>query len=234
MWGSTPSSRTFVYTMSQPAPRKGFSRVELQNILIASSVLFLDFVLLFGGFTGLNNMFGIQFTAASALASLEATLPLALLITLTAFLCHEMAHKFTAQSMGLWSEFRMSTQGLLFSIVFSLFGFLWGAPGATVVAGAREPRQMGLGSFAGPGMNLIWTGVFSGLSILPFHYPGYHYWTGVFFVVAFVNLWFAIFNLIPWGPLDGRKVLRWNHWVWGVTFFGALAVFIFFYSSYLF
>jgi Zn-dependent protease len=33
-------------------------------------------------------------------------------------------------------------------------------------------------------------------------------------LLAWVNGWFATFNLIPFGPLDGAKVLRWRPSVW--------------------
>jgi len=31
-----------------------------------------------------------------------------------------------------------------------------------------------------------------------------------------MNLWLAAFNLIPFGPLDGLTIFRWNKLVWGV------------------
>ena len=37
-------------------------------------------------------------------------------------------------------------------------------------------------------------------------------------LLAFFNGWFATFNLIPFGPLDGNKVLHWNKGYWAGAF----------------
>ncbi|WP_211259700.1 site-2 protease family protein, partial [Thermococcus celericrescens] len=34
---------------------------------------------------------------------------------------------------------------------------------------------------------------------------------------ATVNLWLAFFNLLPFPPLDGSKVVRWNAGYWAVS-----------------
>jgi Zn-dependent protease len=35
---------------------------------------------------------------------------------------------------------------------------------------------------------------------------------------AFFNAWIAVFNLVPFGILDGFKVFQWNKLVWVVAF----------------
>jgi Zn-dependent protease len=34
---------------------------------------------------------------------------------------------------------------------------------------------------------------------------------------ARINIWLALFNLIPFGPLDGAKILKWNKGIWLIT-----------------
>ncbi len=41
-----------------------------------------------------------------------------------------------------------------------------------------------------------------------------------------INMWIAFFNLIPFGPLDGAKIIRWNPLVWGILI--AIPVFFMF------
>ncbi|ENO12473.1 Peptidase family M50, partial [Thermoplasmatales archaeon SCGC AB-539-C06] len=33
-------------------------------------------------------------------------------------------------------------------------------------------------------------------------------------LLCFVNVFLGVFNLIPFGPLDGKKILRWNAIAW--------------------
>ncbi len=50
------------------------------------------------------------------------------------FIFHEMAHKFTAIRYGYWAEFRKDNSMLLIAVVLAaLVGFVFAAPGATVI-----------------------------------------------------------------------------------------------------
>ena len=31
-----------------------------------------------------------------------------------------------------------------------------------------------------------------------------------------INLWLAFFNMLPFGPLDGKKIMAWNFGVWAL------------------
>jgi len=215
-------------TMSTPMQR--FSATEIMHILIAYAVLTFDFWLIVSGinfFAGGQsaNMFGVSFTIMGAI-------PVAAAVTATGFVSHEMAHKFEAQRMGLWAEFRMYPQWLVLSIIFSFIGFLFAAPGATFVGGWGSKKEAGLTSIAGPLLNLGWAALFLGMMgfILGFHlrFWNWEYIAAVFFTVAIVNMFFAVFNLIPFGPLDGKKVYNWDKRIWVVSFIAAVAVYIFF------
>ena len=58
-----------------------------------------------------------------------------------AFALHELAHKFTAQHYGAWSEFRLDPFGTLISLLTALSSFKIIAPGAVVVFGSRVTRE---------------------------------------------------------------------------------------------
>ncbi len=46
----------------------------------------------------------------------------------------------------------------------------------------------------------------------------------LFLIVAFINALLAVFNLIPFGILDGLKVFKWNKTIWTVTFAAAIVL----------
>ena len=138
---------------------------------------------------------------------------------LTGFLAHELAHKVSAERAGFWAEFRMSPMGLLVSLATAFLGFLLAAPGATVVSGMSDARQWGRTSLAGPVVNLVEGAAFAIGALAVAHVAASAtYWIDSLWLLAFFNGWFATFNLIPLGPLDGRKVLRWSSGVWIVAF----------------
>ena len=59
---------------------------------------------------------------------------IALLTVGIGFILHEMAHKFTAIRYGYWAEFRKDNSMLLVAVALaSLVGFVFAAPGATVI-----------------------------------------------------------------------------------------------------
>lgn len=220
------SGPLFSYRVVPPTasrPRISTSKQEVTQIAIAYAVLTVDLVIIFTGSTILFGSAGTGFLSALSLV----TIGIAALAALTGFVAHELAHKIVAQRRGFWAEFRMSPMGLLISFVTAFVGVLWGAPGATVVNGMPYERTADWGktSLAGPMTNVAFAGVFYLASIEAYlRVPGTLFeWL---LLLAWINGWFGTFNLVPFGPLDGRKVLRWNAGVWAaaIAFTGAFAV----------
>lgn len=128
------------------------------------------------------------------------------------FLLHEMGHKFVAQRYGLFAEFRSFDPMLLLAIFFSLFGFIIAAPGAVMIQGKVSLEQNGKISLAGPLINVLLALLFlGGLQVSNLY---------ALRVGFAINALLAVFNLIPFGNFDGRKIFDWSKPVWG----GLLAV----------
>ena len=73
-----------------------------------------------------------------------------------------------------------------------------------MIAGNVTRRENGIISLAGPLTNYLLAGVFFIIAqSIPLFQIGY-----------FINLWLGLFNMIPFGNFDGRKIMYWNIYVW--------------------
>ncbi len=214
-----------------PAPiRRGiqFSRTELFQLAVAILGLSAAFTVvlfspLYGGgldlFPG-DTILNLGFDFLAALLSVGLGVGL-----------HEILHKIVAERYGYWAEFRYSIGGLLMAFLFAFAGFIFGAPGATYIAGPVTPEQNSRISAAGPLTNIVVGVGFLGLEIVdlavsPNAYPGTV--AGNLFIlceiVGSVNLILAAFNMIPIMPLDGAKVWHWNKGQWAAILILALGI----------
>ncbi|MFZ3168840.1 MAG: site-2 protease family protein [Candidatus Methanoperedens sp.] len=140
------------------------------------------------------------------------------------FIIHEMSHKIVAQRFGSWAEFRMSPIMLLLMLVLVYqFGILFAAPGAVMIYGGNVGRrENGRISLAGPLSNLLLGMAF----FLLLSEQGILYEIGRYGVI--VNIILALFNMIPFGIFDGRKVWDWNKPVYILVVTATLLLLYFF------
>jgi len=142
---------------------------------------------------------------------------LAAVAVFTGFLPHELGHKRVAQRFGAWAEFRVYPLGLAIALITSFFGFVFAAPGAVYVQGRLTPKQNGLVSIAGPGINIAIAFTAIAASIL---FPIGNLIGDILWAIGSLNAYLAAFNLLPIPPLDGSKVFEWNKGVWA----GSIAI----------
>jgi Zn-dependent protease len=163
-----------------------FSSTEIQDLLIAWIAIALAFAIAFRG----------QFSFGLLLLSSLITVGLG-------FLLHELMHKYYAQKFGCWAEFRAHKQMLVLAVLLSFTGIIFAAPGGVYIKGHIDKRKNGIISIAGPITNIVLALIFLGMS---FFLPYPEVWS----FGHLINSWLALFNLIPFGPLDGSKVFRWS------------------------
>ena len=140
------------------------------------------------------------------------TLPLAFAAVITGFLLHELAHKWMAEQYGCWAEYRGNKNGLYFALAMSaLLGWLLAAPGAVMVSGRVTDRQNGIIAAVGPITNIVIALVFLPVFILTNSMDGQiTILNELARFIVIINLILAGFNMIPFQPLDGSKVIVWN------------------------
>lgn len=142
------------------------------------------------------------------------SLPVIFLTVGIGFVFHELGHKYVAQRFKCTAVYRTWFSGLLLALAFAvLTPFVFAAPGAVYIHKKYlTVKENGLISLSGPIVNIL-----LGLGFLwIFLYTGY----------SFIGLWgfrinffLALFNMVPFPPLDGYKVVNWNIGIWALVFF---------------
>lgn len=212
---------------ARPHPRIRFSGIELLHLTGAVAALTYAFAVI-------NNRPPAHLEGSDAVLALLApdlwTVLASLAAVATGFVLHELAHKVAAQRFGHWAEFRAAVVGLLLALAMSPLGILVALPGATWIQGSVTRRESGIISLVGPAFNFIVAWLAFPLSIAVNREDPV---PKVFGLVASVNSFLAVFNLLPVvffrAALDGLKVWRWSKPIWVASFVAALAsaVFIF-------
>ena len=200
-----------------------FSEREIKDLTLATLAFGFAISLVFeGGIFGMMNQ------------NLSTLIPKLLMNTLfaiaalgPAFIIHELAHKYVARHYGCWAEFRADSKGLKNGILIAfLIGFVFMAPGAVMVAGNVSKKENGIIALAGPISNIVLftIGFFGGSFLISI--------TTSTLIAQFVGFWLwgnailGAFNMLPFGPLDGRKVKNWSEpifWLFLIITFSLVA-----------
>ncbi|SNQ59833.1 M50 family metallopeptidase [Candidatus Methanoperedens nitratireducens] len=161
----------------------------------------------------------------------------------TGFLLHELAHKFTAQRYGYAADYEASPMGLMMALGLSLAtngGFVFAAPGAVMIRGKRvyynpledryrdshqATKELAYISASGAVVNLVLAILFL---IATFFVAPRSFASMVLIRSAFINVFLGVFNMIPFGPLDGAKVWQYNRSLWLMVMIPSILLFILF------
>jgi Zn-dependent protease len=197
------------------AGRVRFSQRELGHIALSMLVLTIGFALF------LSNIMVFGFVQEFFLLNLIV----GAVAVSTEFLLHELAHKFTAQKYGCWSEYRYSEFGLIMVLLSGFAGFLLAAPGVVYHSGRITKEEEGKISAAGPATNLALAGIFFSVFFLFRNYAAVDpFVTYLLSSVAWINVWVGGFNMVPISPLDGSKVAKWSITAYVLLFAGIVAM----------
>ncbi len=169
-----------------------------------------------------NLMSGVDFWTWDTMAVLAVCFT-------ASFLLHEIAHKIAAQKNGLWAEFRLTMWGAVLTLASVFLPFKMISPGAMMIGGSADRKGLLKISLAGVIVNMILAVTFFGAAFaLPDAYWLYSY---ALFFIGYINSFMALFNLIPFGVLDGFKVFSIDKKIWAAAFIPALLLTIFGYLN---
>ncbi len=206
------------------------SRREEFDLFVAWLAISLAFTIIFISPAGL-------FSSAAHIDPIRALIffGISLITVGIGFILHEMGHKFLAMRYGFWAEFRKDNVMLLIAVVLAaLVGFVFAAPGATVIySNSADGRginreQNGKISAIGPVINLLLCIPFAILLFIGMGSAGNT--NGIITTIGIiglqVNAMIAAFNMLPVSVLDGKKVLAWNPGAFAILIVVAFGVLI--------
>ncbi|MFB6265560.1 MAG: metalloprotease [Candidatus Nanohaloarchaea archaeon] len=198
---------------------------ELKDIAVSTLGLGFAFAVLFFGNSRpgflLQSGFLPAFAVATALAAVS-------------FVPHEAIHRVTARALNAYAEYRMWSPGVVLAVLSSFLGVVFAAPGGVELHTKKGERyghwvtnldmeQIGTIALVGPLMNIVVAVIFAFLAgSFSLSFQG----SDLLVLGSRLNAFLAVFNLLPFHPMDGYKVLRWSTPVWLVVMVLSVLLFL--------
>ncbi len=177
---------------------------------------------LFKAWAGTTLAFAIAMVGGQVLGRFDFFVRLLLIAAITCgvgFVLHELAHRIVARRYGAEAHFAANNTWLFVSVLIAFGGWFVAAPGAVWHSGTLSKQQSGTIALAGPVTNLVLAVGFLALWLLVgksgLFATGFV--TATLMIGYHINAFLGMFNMIPFGPFDGAKVLDWDRVVFGVT-----------------
>jgi Zn-dependent protease len=137
-----------------------------------------------------------------------------------AVVAHDIGHRVVASRYHLKTEYQFWGYGTILMLLTSwLFGAVFAQPARTIIEG-EDKRGLALSFFTGPLISIILA--FAFLVLLPLGGT-----LGTIGILGFtMNLVSGLYMLMPFYPMDGKKVMEWSWKYWGIIFIPLLIFYV--------
>jgi Zn-dependent protease len=176
----------------------GFSSLELLVTLVGSLLL------------------GVAYIFAKGMSLLDPGIVLLyMVIAGLAMGLHDLMHRYAAWRYRALAEYRFWPLGSLIMLLTAIFlGVAYAVPAKTVIndPGKLDRKAQAVIYLAGPLMSFAVALAF--LALVPLG-GGFR---AVGLIGASMNMLSAVYSLMPFDPMDGSKVVRWQRMIWAAVF----------------
>ncbi|HEY3274210.1 MAG TPA: hypothetical protein VGJ92_10635 [Methanocella sp.] len=159
-------------------------------------------------------LFGLAFIVADRLAVEPELIILYMVMGGVALIMHNLGHRMIARKLEVDGQYKFWGLGTLTMLLTSwLFGMAFSQPGRYVFESDDvDDLDMAFVTIAGPAVSVLFAIMF-----LPFALIGGV--AGQVAVAGFtMNLMTAVYNLMPFSPMDGKVIYDWSRLFWMLTF----------------
>jgi len=183
----------------------GFSQLEMLVIVLTSVML------------------GLAYMAANHVRWFDFSLvPVYIVVSGLALILHDLAHKYAAWRVGAVTEYQFWGLGTVIMILTTgLFGIVFSLPARTAINDTDKlsTRQKAVIYAAGPLMSVLLFVLFA--LLIPMG--------GSLATIGLVgcssNLLAAVYGMMPFEPMDGKKVVKYRKSLWALMFIPLLVLY---------
>ncbi|MEM0021791.1 MAG: hypothetical protein QW039_05210 [Fervidicoccaceae archaeon] len=159
--------------------------------------------------------------AAVVLALVGKFSYLGIISVLIGFFMHEMAHRFFARRAMCSSRFVLDPLGLAITLISSILPLAFLAPGYVGIYCYGNVLRRG------DMLKISSGGIATNLALSIIGAILYPISPAFFSTFSVINAWFALFNLIPFGPFDGAKIFKISKLIWIIMFILSLSLYLY-------
>jgi hypothetical protein len=167
-------------------------------------------------------LFSLAFVIADRMTLLPGNIMFYVVVGGFVVVAHDLGHRLVAYWLNVNAEFKFWGLGSITMLLTSwLFGLVFAQPSRVIVEkGQHNAEEMAAVMLAGPAVSLAMSIIF--LLLTPFGGAA-----GSIGLLGFsMNIVTVVYSLMPFDPMDGKSIFKWNRTYWAVLFIPITLLFV--------